>query len=160
MGDPQELLGLLSERGVTCKNCKGAEKSHIVAQVATPGASIRRPLRTLLPFPPCTNTRRPTSLRVFPGVQVKESIHLPKKAREAPASSNSEKKPDVDDLMASLIGMPGMENIKVPFAPLLSANAVYEPTCVRCIAEFHRVCNVLCSHGEDGRCSAETILTR
>jgi len=44
---------------------------------------------------------------------VKESIHLPKKTREAPASSNSEKKkPDVDDLMSQLKGMPGMENAR------------------------------------------------
>jgi hypothetical protein len=28
-----ELMALLKERGVACKNCKGAEKSHIVAQV-------------------------------------------------------------------------------------------------------------------------------
>ena len=37
----KELLTLLSERGVTCKNCKGAEKSHIVAQVVM--MSVCRP---------------------------------------------------------------------------------------------------------------------
>ena len=29
----KDLLKLLEERNVECKNCKGAEKSHIVAQV-------------------------------------------------------------------------------------------------------------------------------
>jgi hypothetical protein len=163
LGDLQELLGLLSERGVSCKNCKGAEKSHIIAQVAHTRRllllltllslfprqqihSIHHLLLTLLAFPPATNTRRPTLLHVFPGAQVKESIHLPKKTKEAPASSNSEKKkPDVDDLMSQLKGMPGMENIKVLFALLLTANTAYAPLCNTAYATLTRTLYCLIS---------------
>ena len=35
------------------------------------------------------------------------------KKKQAPPASDSKEKPDVDDLMSKLKGMPGMENIKV-----------------------------------------------
>ena len=44
----KELLALMSERGVTCKNCKGAEKSEIIQQVK---ASLHLPKKEKQPEP-------------------------------------------------------------------------------------------------------------
>ena len=82
----KELLALLTERGVECKNCRGAEKSHIIGQV-------------------------------------RDAIHLPKNTKKAEdkkrnaakARSGREggKDEGVEDILAKMKGMPGMENIKV-----------------------------------------------
>ena len=96
-------MGLLSERGVTCKNCKGAEKSHIVTQVS----------QTCMLTVSCIGRQLMQTRVCIATVQVKESIHLPIKKKQAPPASDSKEKPDVDDLMSKLKGMPGMENIKV-----------------------------------------------
>ncbi|EKX48670.1 hypothetical protein GUITHDRAFT_105304 [Guillardia theta CCMP2712] len=71
----KELLVLLKERGVDCKECRGAEKSFLIQKV-------------------------------------RENLHLPVKNKINQENAKG-KDESVDDIMAKLKGMPGMENIKV-----------------------------------------------
>ena len=89
-----------------------------------------------------------------PTFQVKESIHLPKTQEKAPASSDKDggKKPDVDDLMAKLKGMPGMENIKVAILSC-KCDALRAASCIQRL-------RVLLTFTLTPRCLAEMILTR